>query len=60
MKIKKLTVGFIVAGFFLTLSATVGLAPTGTSSMAQVCELNHMQCAMPQNLSAAYFPLQNW
>ncbi len=60
MKIKKLTVGFIVAGFFLTLSAPIALTPTGTSSMAQVCEVNSMQCAAPQYLSATYFPLQNW
>lgn len=60
MKIKKLTFGCIVAGFFLALSATVVLTPTGTSSVAQICEANPKQCVMPQNLSAAYFPLQNW
>lgn len=60
MKIKKLTVGFIVAGFFMTLSAAIVLTPSDTSSIAQICEVNPNQCVMPQNLSAAYFPLQNW
>lgn len=60
MKIKKLTAGFIVAGFFLIISAVVGLKPMGASSMAQNCEENPMQCAVPMKLSAAYFPLQNW
>lgn len=60
MKIKKLAVGFIVAGFFMALSATVVLTPTGTASIAQICEVSPNQCVMPQNFSAAYFPLQNW
>lgn len=60
MKIKKLAFGFIVAGLLLTLSAAFVQTPTGTSSVAQACEVNPKQCAMPQNLSAAYFPLQNW
>jgi len=60
MKIKKLTFGFIVAGFFLAFSAAVVHTPTGASSVAQICEANPMRCATPQNLSAAHFPLQNW
>ena len=60
MKIKKLTVGFIVAGFFLSISATVVRTPTGTLSVAQGCEASPMQCVTTQNFSASYFPLQNW
>ncbi|HHX35323.1 MAG TPA: hypothetical protein GX719_08645 [Gammaproteobacteria bacterium] len=60
MKIRKLTFGFIVAGLFLTFGATVVHTPTGAVSLAQICEANPMQCAQPQNLSAAHFPLQNW
>lgn len=54
MKIKKLTFGFIVAGFFLGVSTIAGLPPATTSSVAQVCETLQAQCIMPQNLSVAY------
>lgn len=60
MKIKNITVGLIVAGFFLTLIALVVYTPASTPAVAEACEANPIQCVVPQNLSAAYFPLQNW
>lgn len=60
MKIKKLTFGFVAAGFFLTLSTISGFMPVGTSTVVQGCDVKPMLCAAPQNLTAANFPLQNW
>lgn len=60
MKIKKLAFGFVVAGLFLSLSTIAGFIPVGTATVVQNCEVKPTQCAVPQNLSAAHFPLQNW
>ncbi len=60
MKIKKLTFGFVAAGLFLTLSTIAEFMPAGTSTVVQSCEAKPMQCAVPYNLTAANFPLQNW
>ncbi len=59
MKIKKLSLGFIgVAAVVLLFSVAVMRAPSGSQAMAKMCQIDPMQCVIPQNLSG--FPMRPW
>lgn len=59
MKIKKLTLVLVVlTGLSFLLIATALRAPNSSQKMATVCQINPIQCVIPENLSK--FPLRPW